>query len=996
MSDSARVSAEAGRDTLAHLLAGVSAAQLAAVARDLFSFLPLPPEFDWNDGRAVVDKIASLDSPIAGVSSLILYTARLSHEVGRLDSLAFGRWADAAGRESGMSAAQLRNLFTRMGSASRQSDPALLEDAGGYASQSRQITHDLRSEGALSIQSTILGPAVVNNDQPQQGRVWGNVPPRNPSFTGRESLLLSLQRSLETRSKASVLPHALHGSGGVGKSQLAVEFAYRFAERYDLVWWVPAEQQTLVLQSLAELGRVLRIPATQEFTQAASLVLDALATTELRWLLIFDNANDPDELGHLIPTSGGHVILTSRNTAWTDVWDPIKVDVFQRHESIELIQRRGTGIEVAQAEQLADRLGDLPLALDQAASWQSATGTPVADYLALLDRHYHAFRAQGRRIAYPKSIATLVSLVLEHLQESLPAVAQLFELFAVFGAEPISIDLLHRGRLGDISPPLGRALRDSTARSRIVRDLRRFGLARVDVDERIQVHRLFQVALRDVLSIDRLEQSRTNVHRLIGAANPGDPDNSLTDRLHAELAPHVLPSGLITASDRDARWVVLDQIRYLWLIGDNEGSRRLGEAAVESWENRTDQADLGPVGELTLLAKRHLSTTLLSLGINGRARELAENALEGFRQSLSPDHEHTLWAANVFARHLRVEGEFKRAYITDSETVRLSELAYGPEDSFTLRVRNNLAVDLRMLSDFKGAFEIDRDVVSRLDETLAEQHRRVLFAHSNLARDHYGLGDYSEALRILERILPMYRGTMTNPMHSEILLARRTLAMALRKTGKHDEALRVGRANYRDSTAVFGEAHEHALSATMTYANTLRVLGGLDEARSLATDSLAKYQRTFGRTHPLTLTALVNLATVERARGDAAEAYRHDTTAHEAMVTLLGAEHGYTLCAASGVANDLALLGEFEAARELSARTLSMSRNSRGHDHPYTLLCAVNAAFDEVAAGNTELGGQHLEAVTGTLSRLLGADHPEILDLRRGLRAECDIEPPPT
>jgi Holliday junction resolvasome RuvABC ATP-dependent DNA helicase subunit len=78
-------------------------------------------------------------------------------------------------------------------------------------------------------------------------RVWGGIPIRNPDFTGRESLLLTLERSLEARSKASVLPHALHGFGGVGKTQLAVEYAYRFADRYDLVWWIPAEQQSLVL-----------------------------------------------------------------------------------------------------------------------------------------------------------------------------------------------------------------------------------------------------------------------------------------------------------------------------------------------------------------------------------------------------------------------------------------------------------------------------------------------------------------------------------------------------------------------------------------------------------------------------------------------------------------------------------------------------------------------------------------------------------------------------
>ena len=997
MSDSARVSSEAGRDALARLLAAVPAAQLAAVARDIFPFLPLPTAFDWSDGRAVVDRIASLDSPIAGVPPLVAFTTSLSHDVGQLDSIQLGRWAAAAGREAGMSEETLRQLYARTGAASRSAGRAIAPPVERYSLKGPKSVADPRSEDLLQRQSALSGSPEIAVERSSSSRIWGNVPPRNPDFTGRQSLLLNLQRSLEARSKATVLPHTLHGSGGVGKTQLAIEFVHRFGDRYDLVWWIPAEQQTLVLQSLAELGGQLGIPATDDFTQATSLVSEALAATDLRWLLVFDNANHPDNLAHLVPSSGGHVILTSRNSAWLDVWDAIEVDVFDRPESIRLVQRRGTDVAEEQADQLAERLGDLPLALDQAASWQTATDITIEEYLGFFDSHHRELLARDREIDYPLSIATLVKLALDRLHRKSPAVAQLLEMFAMFGAEPISADLLRRGRLGDIGQPLGRALRDSVELGRIVRNLRKFGLAKVDVENRIQVHRLFQVALRDVLDDARLEQSRANVHRLFGAANPGNPDNEDAKRFHAEIAPHVHPSGLIHADQEDGRRTVLDQIYFLSIIGDYESSRRLGEAAVDAWQSRSDQPDLGPDGELTLLATRHLSNTLLSLGINDTAQRLAESTMERLQSNpqFGPDHEHTLWTAATVSRALRVAGRFQQALELDRENVERYIRVFGAGDAVTLRNQGNLAVNLRMLSDFRGAFAIDEDIVRQLDETLTEQYQPLLFAQSNLARDLYGLGQYTEALELQERILPFYRRTV-HPKHPEVLLAERTLAVALRKTGRYEEALRVARDNYHDCVARLGEDHEHALAATMTYANTLRINGSLSTALGLATDALERYRRTFGARHPLTLVALVNNALIERSVGNLAEARRADESAHRDMVDILGADHGYTLCAASGLASDLAMDGDAGAAHRLSTETLERSRASRGSEHPYTVLCAINAAFDRVGAGDARDGERELTKAVGALAELLGPAHPETLDIRRGRRAECDIEPPPT
>jgi hypothetical protein len=829
-------------------------------------------------------------------------------------------------------------------------------------------------------------------------RIWGGgIPLRNPDFTGREELLLRLHQALDAKAKASVLPQALHGEGGVGKTQLAVEYAYRYAERYDIVWWISAEQQSLILQSLFDLGKHLRLPEMEDLAQVAGMVMDALAREQRRWLLVYDNADQPEDIFRLVPATGGHVLITSRNQAWAEVWDPVEVDVFNRRESLELVRKLGEGISTDDADRLADRLGDLPLALDQVASWQAATNMPVDDYLARFDELVRGYLAQGKPDSYRTTVTAFVKIALDRLRDRAPAVAELLELFAYLGAEPISTGLLWRGRKAELSAALGRALSNPLEIDRTIRQLRRHGLAKVDAHQRLQVHRLIQLVLREELHPAQARQSRANVHNLLAAANPGRPDEPETWPQHAELVPHVIPAGLIEADTEEARRVVLDQIRYLWQTGDLEGARRLGDAAVAIWRSVEGAARLGPDGELTLLATRHLATALRSLGANERARGLDEDILRRFQESpeFGPDHEHSLYAAINVGAALRLAGDFPTALRLDTATLDAHRRVYGGDDPLTLRARSNLAVNLRMLSDFAGAHRIDDELVTTWQEIVGEDDPRVLFVQANLARDLYGLGRYADARSLQEHTLPALRARR-GARHTDVLLASRTLAVALRKTGAYTDALIRARENYRDCASRFGPNHEHALAATMTYANTLRVTGEQGEARGLAEDTVARYRQHFGPAHPLTLAASVNHAIIVRALGETTAARELDEATYAGMRDALGDAHGYTLCAATGLAIDLALAGEPDEARRLSDRTFDLSRGSRGDRHPYTLACAVNAALDRLAAGDPRAGQPLLDDALTGMRDVLGADHPEVVDAGRGLRAECDIEPPPT
>src|SRR6202034_4673437 len=197
--------------------------------------------------------------------------------------------------------------------------------------------------------------------------IWGDVPMRNKNFTGRDDTLAKLRQGASSRGTAVLpeqdpdnpQPQAVHGLGGVGKTAIAIEYAHRFSSDYDLVWWIPSDQLPSVRGSLANLAAKLRLelPAATGIDGAIAAVIEALrlGVPYSRWLLIFDNADQPETIHDLIPDGPGDVLITSRNHRWQAVADTVKMDVFSRPESIEFLNKRvPKGLRQEDADGLAD------------------------------------------------------------------------------------------------------------------------------------------------------------------------------------------------------------------------------------------------------------------------------------------------------------------------------------------------------------------------------------------------------------------------------------------------------------------------------------------------------------------------------------------------------------------------------------------------------------------------------------------------------------------
>ncbi|MGY0234297.1 FxSxx-COOH system tetratricopeptide repeat protein [Longispora urticae] len=963
-----------------------------------------PP--DWFDTLAVIKRAELSVAARGGLPPFLMWIDRLAHgtENPHLSEDMHG-WMVSVGLAAGLEPSTLRRLCITLHIEAPQG--AILGE-----SQHSTVLFDSNTDISVEIETAPSGAGsqqsgddvvnrttVITSTQTveSQDPIRGGVPSRNMDFTGRDTMISDLRQQLVNYSKAAVVPQALYGMGGVGKTQIAAEYVYQHTDSYDLVWWIPAEQPSMIRASLAMLGDKLALQPNEDMHLTAKSVLDALATSPRRWLLVYDNADEHSDIRELLPSAGGHVIITSRNREWADVYKGIEVTVFDRAESIELVGKRSTGITQEEADLLAQRLGDLPLALAQAAGWLRNTGMPVGRYVELLEARLHELM-QEKSSDYPTTMSAILSVALEKLRAgNVPAAGQLLELFAYLSPDPISAGSLRAGRGAHVTEPLASALNDEIQMGRAIRELGHHSLARVDTRrQRLQVHRLVQMVLRTELRGDRQDSALANVRRILAAANPGSPDEDRTWQAHAEIGPHIGPADLIGAPWKDARQVVLDQMRYLYVTGDYRASRELAEQATVRWSAPEAEGGLGADHIDTLLANRHLANALRQLGSHEQASQLLEDTFERLRTSpeFGEDHEHTVDVGLGIGFSLRIEGDFRTSLERDLENFERARRVYRDDTHrVVLNAKTNVAAAKQALGDFEGAYEIDAETLRFKRETLGPNDASTLWSVSRLARDLYRLGRYDEALKIQSAVLPTHRALLT-ANHNDVLLATRTEVMCLRKTGRHEEAVRKARDLYHSYHAHFGPDNQNALAAAISYANALRAVSRFQEALSLATETVDAYGRVLSPDHPLTLMAAVNLGIILRATSDRRGARQRDEKTHKTMIDVLGAMNPFTLCAANSVANNLANDHKLDAARVLSTANLETATRLRGGDHPYTLALQVNAALDMQATGDVEAGEElHAEAVA-KLSVLLGPDHPETSQARQEKRAECDIEAP--
>ncbi|MFF4500527.1 FxSxx-COOH system tetratricopeptide repeat protein [Streptomyces sp. NPDC001401] len=818
--------------------------------------------------------------------------------------------------------------------------------------------------------------------------VW-EAPPRNPLFVGRDRLLDRLHATLDvSRQRAVVLPR--DGLGAAGRTQLAVEYSYRFQAAYDLVWWIRAESRESVLLSLAQLADRLGVRNGTGVPEAARRALDALdrGTPHGRWLLIYGNARSPESLSGLLPASmHGHVLVTSRDRGWSAAMDTVEVGAFTREQSIELLRRRVPALTVDDADRIAAAVEDMPLAVAQAGSWLTQTTASAEQYLQKLAEQSGASTAppsDGR--AHPTA-ALSTRVALATLGERAPAALRLLALCSHLAPLPVPLPMVHSEAALRVLRLHDGTLHEPMLLGRVVQEISRLGLAEVDQPgHTLKVHPVVQSLVLAALPAHEVDEVRHEAHQLLSAAGPRR-DGSGTeadDRAFEKLWPHLDHSGAEECRDDDTRAILIERLRRTAQCGMPEQALELGRRLDRSWTHGGRGAD-----HQVLLLRSHQAAALRDLGSYAEAYDLDSDTLRRQRMLLPAGHAHTLMTAAGLAEDLRMLGRFAEALELAREVSAGFQESFGEEHPQALTTSEALARSLRLVGDYAAARERSLATWQRQREVLGHGHPSALVSALGLARDLREVGDYGGSVPVLRSALKETRGQDTQGA----LRATVSLSVSLRRMGEWDEAHALALTADKGYRAAGEGDDPDRLACEINLALATARAGDLPGARTALSTLQHRFAQVCGAEHPDTAVCEHNLAVCLRAAGETDKALAAAGRTVQSLGEHLGDAHPYTLCGMLTLANALGDLEQFGKAEHLSRTCAKALRDRVGDNHPDTLIADLGLAVTLHSLGRTVEAGRLRNRALATFAKRFGDGHAWTVAARGWQRIDRDLEP---
>ena len=748
----------------------------------------------------------------------------------------------------------------------------------------QQPHHQIHNEGPVSGQIGIsYGPVSMHlgsSSTPppvSSQRVAWNIPyQRNDRFfTGREEILTKLRADFEV---GNAQRYAISGLGGVGKTQIAVEYAYRYDKDYQAVLWAHAESHEALIGSFVEIAGWLDLPEKDEQNQTSTVnAVKRWLQDNNGWLLLLDKADNPAIVDKFLPTKfNGHILLTTRRAQIRGSWpNLIEVETFTPKLGALFLLRRVRSIEnndaLEQATrqdreaavQISEELGGLPLALNQAGAYVEATECTLPEYLNRYGTHRIAMFKRHKDIAddYPKpkaetSVATTWSLSFKQVKESNAAAADLLRLCAFLASDDIPEEIVFEGAsyLGD---HLRNVLENKELFDEAIAVLRAYSLIRRrNMEKMLNVHRLVQAIFRDAMPDDEMKQW---AERAVCAVNAAFPQVGFATW---KQCGRCLPHALACAKEIEQRHIVLpDAILLLCRVGSYLGARaRYSEA--ERWLQSARD-----ICEQHLERDHHLMAMILGdLGVlyqaQGKykqAEQWYKRALDICKKQLGPAHPDTATSLNNLAEIYQAQGKYKQAEQWYKRAFNICKQRLGSAHPDTAISLNNLADFYYIQSKYEQAEPLYKDALAICEQELGLDHHLTATIRGNLGVLYQAQGKYEQAEPLLQFALAIHKN-LSGSEHPNTANSLNNLAKLYYSQEKYEQAEPL----YKDALGIY-EKHlepEHPVGATIrgNLGMLYQAQDKYEQAEPLLQRALAVHEKQLGPKHLNTANSLNNLA----------------------------------------------------------------------------------------------------------------------------------------
>ena len=632
------------------------------------------------------------------------------------------------------------------------------------------------------------------------------------------------------------------GIGGVGKTQLAVEYVYLYRKEYAVIWWMRAEGPVTLASDYTGLADMIGAeaidsPESQVANQDAKVqAIRRWLDNESDWLLVFDNAQKPEDIVEYLPHQGnGHVLITSRTQKWGGTADgDSELGVFKAVEAVDFIAKRTGQFDKGASDALARELGCLPLALEQAGSYIKTRHQSINEYRVLFRAHHEALLKRERPLNYPDTVATTWEISFQQAERETKSAADLLAICAYMAPDNIP-----RRLFSDVHSSLAEGrplLADDVEFGDAVAALQNYSLIAATEDV-ISIHRLVQMIVRDRLSKDDERKWAEVALQLLNDAFSFDEKDRATWPSCAAFMPHILETKEHTEKLGIASEIVaalLTKAASCLLVHADYNTARL--FYERSLTIRKDiHGDKHPDVATSLDNLGHVYD---SLGEYRQAKHWYEQALTIRKDIHGDKHPDVATSLNGLGLTLWHLGQYPEAQEHLEKALATYEAVYGP---YVATALNNLGLVFDSLKELEKARACHEQALALRRRIFGNKHQAVGMSLNNLGAVLIKLGDLKQAKEKLEEALTIYE-TAYGDKHPNVAIILNQLGGVFMRLHDYPQAKEKLEESVRISRIVFGDKHSQVAIAISNLGVTLSYLGETDQAKksSKSRSGLAK------------------------------------------------------------------------------------------------------------------------------------------------------------